>query len=178
MGKTRKEIKRPSSHKKQPGKNEHRSTGQAIRKLEEEFEAYAELIRTLTDDKLKEEFLVYERLSDSNSLSGPMDSAKLIFGFLDPVQRKRQIIDEEIRRRKVEARTTPTGKRLKLSPNDRELLNNNIVRRVREFIEYGKGTQNEAFQNLSKESMKIFKFRLSPKQIEGRYNRHKKEVRD
>lgn len=64
-------------------------------------------------------------------------------------------------------------KRIKLPPNKKEELNDKIVSEVRDLIDSGWGTQNKIFEELSKNSLKIFKLKLTAKQIEGRYTRNK-----
>lgn len=70
--------------------------------------------------------------------------------------------------------TTSVKKRLTLSPNDREKLNEAIVAQVQDYIDSGKGTMEQAFEWLSKKSKTLFGCILSKSQIEGRYKRNNK----
>jgi hypothetical protein len=73
------------------------------------------------------------------------------------------------------------GRRLKLNRNENEQLNDRIVKKVNELVDSGSATQRQAFEILaeqSQKSKKLFGFALTPKQIEGRFNRNKKKVPD
>ncbi|MBA4405696.1 hypothetical protein C0389_00310 [bacterium] len=63
--------------------------------------------------------------------------------------------------------------RLNLTPNKKEKLHSKIVEEVNAFIEAGKGSQEQAFKKLSKNSKKLFGYELTHKQIQGRFARNK-----
>lgn len=62
-------------------------------------------------------------------------------------------------------------KRLLLTPSEMESLNSKIVEKVNDFIDSGKGTQEQAFIKLSINSKKIFNYSLTKGAVEGRYKR-------
>jgi hypothetical protein len=64
-------------------------------------------------------------------------------------------------------------KRLILSPNEREILNNKIVSEVEDYTYSGKGSWEEAFNALSADSEKLFGYKLDKGAIEGRFKRTK-----
>jgi hypothetical protein len=71
-------------------------------------------------------------------------------------------------------------KRLRLTPAEREQLNDTIYDEVNSFIDMGRGSKTEAFKYCSDNSIRLFKKLvrnepLTPKQIEGRYKRHPKD---
>ncbi len=64
-------------------------------------------------------------------------------------------------------------KRLKLTPNQSEQLNQSIVSMVNKFYDSGKGSRHEAFNHVSAVSKTQLGHGLTSKAIEGRYNRWK-----
>lgn len=69
--------------------------------------------------------------------------------------------------------TDGKAKRLKLTPNEAEQLNEKIVEMVTEFHDSGKGSWIDAFQHVASVSEDELGYRLTEKTIEGRYNRNK-----
>jgi len=65
-------------------------------------------------------------------------------------------------------------KRLNLSPNKREQINDRIVRNTWDFWDKGKGSQEDAFEYISKNSKKLLGEKLSKGAVEGRFKRNNK----
>jgi hypothetical protein len=103
---------------------------------------------------------------------------KPVYEFLLKYQQDIQSIGKEkpatITESQEQTGVTQPAKRLHLTPNKKEILHSKIIEEVDTFIDAGKGSQDQAFKKLSKNSKKLFGYKLTPKQIEGRYSRTKK----
>lgn len=72
----------------------------------------------------------------------------------------------------IDAENSEATSRLRLSPYQREVLNEAIVTGVREFIDLGRGTQEQAFENVAARSEELFHCKLSKGQVAGRFKRN------
>jgi hypothetical protein len=80
-------------------------------------------------------------------------------------------LKQEIARLIQTAKKTP---RLRLPPSQQEALLDKICFEVEDFILQGLGTQEQAYTSLSAKSQNIFGYKMTSKQIEGKYNRWKR----
>jgi hypothetical protein len=91
---------------------------------------------------------------------------------------ERKSTDKKSPQTKATAVIVNQQKRLKLSPNETQDLNDQIYKNIQGLIDSGTCTQHEAYHMLAKESKNKLGHSLTAKAIEGRYNRHPDVQRD
>ena len=67
--------------------------------------------------------------------------------------------------------THPPAKPLRLTPNEKEKLRNDIYAAVKDYQDKGKGSQQQAFEYVASKSKKLLGIELTKDQVEGRYKR-------